>query len=45
MQYLDMTKEQLLEEIAYLKRLNKELLEQIFEDDITKSPWSGNLDQ
>lgn len=45
MQHLDMTKEQLLEEIAYLKRLNKELLEQIYEDDITKSPWSGNLGQ
>lgn len=35
----------LLDEIAYLKRLNKELISQIFEDDFSKFPWLGNLGQ
>ncbi|MGP6145555.1 sensor domain-containing diguanylate cyclase [Jeotgalibaca sp. A122] len=33
----------ILKENAYLKRLNKELLEQIFHDDFTQFPWLGNL--
>lgn len=35
----------LLEEIAYLKRLNKELSRQVYEDDFSKFPWLGNLGQ
>lgn len=35
--------EELLKEIAYLKRLNKELSEHIFYDDVTQFPWLGNL--
>lgn len=40
----DMT-QQLIDEIAYLKRLNKELLSRIYADDFTKFPWLGNLGQ
>lgn len=39
------TKQQLLDEIAFLKRLNKELINQVYEDDATKFPWLGNLGQ
>ncbi|WP_161525885.1 sensor domain-containing diguanylate cyclase [Trichococcus alkaliphilus] len=35
----------LLDENAYLKRLNKELISQIYEDDFSKFPWLGNLGQ
>lgn len=35
----------LLDEIAYLRRLNKELLHQVYEDDLSKFPWLGNLGQ
>ena len=35
----------LLDEIAYLKRLNKELISQIYQDDLSKFPWLGNLGQ
>lgn len=35
--------EEILKENAYLKRVNKELSEQIFKDDFTKYPWLGNL--
>lgn len=35
----------LLDEIAYLKRLNKELSSQVYEDDFSKFPWLGNLGQ
>jgi diguanylate cyclase (GGDEF)-like protein/PAS domain S-box-containing protein len=38
-------KQKLLDEIAYLKRLNKELINQIYEDDFSKFPWLGNLGQ
>lgn len=41
----NLTQQQLLEEIAYLKRFNKELITQIYEDDVSKSPWLGNLGQ
>lgn len=37
--------QQLLDEIAYLKRLNKELLSRIYADDYTKFPWLDNLGQ
>ena len=35
----------LLDEIAYLKRLNKELISQVYQDDFSKFPWLGNLGQ
>lgn len=37
------SKEELLKENALLKRINKQLKEQIFQDDFTKYPWLGNL--
>jgi len=37
--------QKLLDEIAYLKRLNKELINRIYEDDFSKFPWLGNLGQ
>lgn len=41
----DSYNKQLINEIAYLKRLNKELLQQVYQDDVTKFPWLGNLGQ
>lgn len=41
----DALQRKLENEIAYLKRLNSELLDQLYEDDAIKFPWMGNLGQ
>ncbi|PTQ85997.1 PAS domain S-box-containing protein/diguanylate cyclase (GGDEF)-like protein [Trichococcus patagoniensis] len=41
----DLVQQKLMAEIAYLQRLNKELINQIYEDDFSKFPWLGNLGQ